>query len=181
MLAPARVARNPSGALSGNAIPQRAYGDTGNKPKGNDLPNMPSRQPKFDGRPAPLLLPALARAVTKSSGPFSCPVCFKAYPLCADVFHHVKKRHGIDVTDAPAVRDANAMFKRGPAAGGSLGSNSGGFFGAPSPPIHRGNSMGSGADILPPGWTRVWSNSKNRFYFYNQMTGKSCWSIGDCR
>ena len=159
-------ARPPPGALSANAIPQRAYGGNAAPPPGTDLPNKPSRQPKFDGRPAPLLMPALARAVTKTSGPFSCPICFKAYPLCADVFHHVRKRHNVDVTDAQAVREANGAFKRtGGAVGGPVGSNSGGFFGAPV-------GAGSGQEILPPGWTRVWSKSKNRFYFYNQMTGQ---------
>ena len=31
------------------------------------------------------------------------------------------------------------------------------------------------ADGLPPNWTRVWSNSRSMFYFYNTVTGATTW------
>ena len=76
------------------------------------------------------------------------------------------------MTDAAGVREANAQHKR---SGGMNGS--GATFNAP---LSRNNSMNSGAEMLPPGWMKVWSKSKQKFYYYNAATGRSSWTIGGC-
>jgi hypothetical protein len=153
---------NNSGRFGAGApAPQQGRAYAGNGPVAQ-LPHMPSRQPLFDGLPAPILTPGLAQAVTKTSGPFACPICFKSYPIAADVFHHVQKRHEVDLLDAAAVNDANEAFHTQPQLQRTVSVNgSGQAFGA----VRGANSGGSlDANLadqpLPPGWTRVWSKSK---------------------
>jgi hypothetical protein len=161
-LSPSRGGGNNSGRFGAGApAPQQGRAYAGNGPVAQ-LPHMPSRQPLFDGLPAPILTPGLAQAVTKTSGPFACPICFKSYPIAADVFHHVQKRHEVELLDAAAVNDANDAFHTQPQLQRTVSVNgSGQVFGG----VRGANSGGSlDANLadqpLPPGWTRVWSKSK---------------------
>mmetsp|Transcript_29073 Transcript_29073/g.67406 ORF Transcript_29073/g.67406 Transcript_29073/m.67406 type:complete len:520 (-) Transcript_29073:33-1592(-) len=46
--------------------------------------------------------------------------------------------------------------------------------------VKRTNSMKSAkaaSDDLPPGWTKHWSSSKQRFYYHDGKTGKNSWSV----
>jgi hypothetical protein len=115
--------------------------DVARRGAASELPHKPpAGSLMFDGRVAPLLMASLARAVTKTSGPFSCPVCFNSYPIrypfywssrcktltiatiyrSADVIHHAQKRHQVDLLDAAGVAAANAAFH---APGGKNASN----------------------------------------------------------
>lgn len=180
-LSPSRSNNSSNGRIGGGgpSSPQagRQYASTGPTLQ---LPHMPSRQPLFDGLPAPILMPALAAAVTKTSGPFACPVCFKSYPIAADVFHHVQKRHDVDLLDGPSVCDANEAFHTNPSLQRTVSVNGSGQLFDPA----RARAVGSGGSVdsageqqLPPGWTRVWSKSKQKFYFFNERTGASIWTL----
>jgi hypothetical protein len=166
---------NGSAAMIPNTGGRTYGGGGGGAASSSQLPHMPSRPPLFDGLPAPLLLPALSKAVTKTSGPFACPVCFKSYPIAADVCYHVQKRHEVDIGDAAAVNDANARYHSTPQL---MRSNDSGqqFELARSKSTH---SLSAGAvdEQLPPGWARVWSKSKQKFYYYNERTGQSIWTL----
>jgi hypothetical protein len=165
---------NGSGAMIPN-VGGRTYNGGGAAASSTQLPHMPSRPPLFDGLPAPLLLPALAKAVTKTSGPFACPVCFKSYPIAADVCYHVQKRHEVDINDAAAVSDANARYHSAPQL--SRANDSGQSFEFVRTKSTHSLSGGAVDEQLPPGWARVWSKSKQKFYYYNERTGQSIWTL----
>jgi hypothetical protein len=166
---------NGSAAMIPNTGGRTYGGGGGGAASSGQLPHMPSRPPLFDGLPAPLLLPALSKAVTKTSGPFACPVCFKSYPIAADVCYHVQKRHEVDIGDAAAVNDANARYHSTPQLMRS--NDSGQQFELARTKSTQSLSAGAVDEQLPPGWARVWSKSKQKFYYYNERTGQSIWTL----
>ena len=74
----------------------------------------------------------------------------------------------------PATRHAPLPVLPGPAAASSTGraSNGEGSKAAEKAPSEGG---GGGGERLPAGWTKHWSKTHNRPYYFNKATGKQSW------